>query len=324
MDNFNLISVIVPVYNVEKYLDQCVESIVNQTYKNLEIILVDDGSPDNCPAICDEWAKKDERIVVIHKNNGGLSSARNAGLDVAHGEYIGFVDSDDYIDSDMYEQLLNAITDEDAELSCCGRRIVDEQSSVQCDRYTHERTSYIGNDIVKSLFYGNEFDEAMWDKLYKKSFFNNLRFPIGEVNEDIVLMVKKFSSLNTMVHLGAAKYYYRNNTQGITKSKYNGKMSIVIKHLYEIKAFVVKTIPQLLPDYYFLQARYSCSQLINIYLSKGAKKEFYHDFKAYRKLLIDSMKYVMKSKNISKKNKLHMMLLKYHLWGILYKIKNII
>ena len=323
MGNSNLISVIVPVYNVEKYLDQCVESIVNQTYKNLEIILVDDGSPDNCPAICDEWAKKDERIVVIHKDNGGLSSARNAGLDIAHGEYIGFVDSDDYIDSDMYEQLLNAIID-DADLSCCGRRIVDEDGGVIGTAYVHERKIYYDKDIVKALFYGIDFDEAMWDKLYKKSFFNDLRFPIGEVNEDIVLMVKKFSALNTVVHIGTAKYYYRNNTQGITKSKYNGKMSIVIKHLYEIKAFVVKTIPQLLPDYYFLQARYSCSQLISIYLSKGAKKEFYHDFKTYRKLLIDSMKYVMKSKNISKKNKVQMILLKYHLWGILNKIKYII
>ena len=320
----NLISVIVPVYKVEKYLNQCVESIVNQTYKNLEIILVDDGSPDNCPAMCDDWAKKDNRIFVIHKENGGLSSARNAGLDIARGEYIGFVDSDDFIDSDMYESLLNAMLSEDVDLVCCGRRIVDECGLIQHDCYTHERRSYSGIDIVKSLFYGNEFDEAMWDKLYKRSFFDETRFPIGEVNEDIVLMVKKLSTLNTMIHIGDAKYNYRNNTQGITKSKYTSKMSIMIKHLNEIKEFVVKEIPQLLPDYYFLQARYSSSQLISIYLSKGAKKDFYDDFKTYRKLLIDSMKYVMKSKNISKKNKVHMMLLKYHLWGILYKIKNII
>ena len=100
------ISVIVPVYKVEKYLDKCVESIVNQTYKNLEIILVDDGSPDNCPAMCDEWAEKDERIRVIHKENGGLADARNAGMDIATGDYIGFVDSDDWIEPNMYEVLL--------------------------------------------------------------------------------------------------------------------------------------------------------------------------------------------------------------------------
>ena len=105
-----LISVIVPVYKVEKYLNKCVQSIIQQTYTNLEIILVDDGSPDNCPQMCDEWAKKDSRIVVIHKKNGGLSDARNAGIAVAKGKYIGFVDSDDYIESTMYEDLYLAIS----------------------------------------------------------------------------------------------------------------------------------------------------------------------------------------------------------------------
>ena len=103
----NLVSVIVPIYNVEKYLEKCIESIVNQTYKNLEIILVDDGSPDNCPAICDEWAQKDSRIKVIHKKNGGLSSARNAGLEVSNGEYISFVDSDDWLDENTFEEVYN-------------------------------------------------------------------------------------------------------------------------------------------------------------------------------------------------------------------------
>ena len=101
-----LISVIVPVYKVEQYLDRCLQSIVNQTYKNLEIILVDDGSPDNCPQICDEWAKRDKRIKVIHTQNRGVSTARNIGIDVANGQYIGFVDSDDWIEEDMYEFLL--------------------------------------------------------------------------------------------------------------------------------------------------------------------------------------------------------------------------
>lgn len=104
-----LISVIVPIYKVEQYLNRCVQSIVDQTYKNLEIILVDDGSPDNSPAMCDAWAEKDDRVQVVHKKNGGVSSARNAGLDAANGAYIGFVDGDDYIEPDMYAQLLQAI-----------------------------------------------------------------------------------------------------------------------------------------------------------------------------------------------------------------------
>ena len=111
------ISVVVPVYNVEEYLDQCVESLVGQTYKNLEVILVDDGSPDNCPAMCDEWAERDNRIKVIHKENGGVSSARNAALDIASGDYIGFVDSDDWIEPDMYEILIKNAKKYDADIS---------------------------------------------------------------------------------------------------------------------------------------------------------------------------------------------------------------
>ena len=122
-----LISVIVPVYKAEKYLNQCIESIVSQTYQNLQIILVDDGSPDNCPAICDDWAKKDRRIVVIHKENGGQSSARNVGLDIARGEYVGFVDADDFIDHDMYEILLHSLVSTNVDIVCCGSRIVNEK-----------------------------------------------------------------------------------------------------------------------------------------------------------------------------------------------------
>ena len=101
------VSIVVPIYNVEKYLEQCIDSIINQTLKEIEIILVDDGSPDNCPQICDDYVKKDSRIKVVHKTNGGLSSARNAGIEIATGDYIGFVDSDDYIELDMYEKMYN-------------------------------------------------------------------------------------------------------------------------------------------------------------------------------------------------------------------------
>ena len=120
------ISVIIPVYNVEEYLDKCVTSVLNQTYKNLEIILVDDGSPDNCPKMCDEWAKKDKRIKVVHKKNGGLSDARNSGIEVCTGEYIGFVDSDDYIDKQMYKELLKRIESTNSDMVMCGINCVND------------------------------------------------------------------------------------------------------------------------------------------------------------------------------------------------------
>ena len=115
-----MVSVIIPVYKTEQYLDRCIESVVNQTYKNLEIILVDDGSPDNCPKMCDEWAKKDSRIKVIHKKNGGLSDARNVGIDCATGEYLSFIDSDDFISNQMYKKMLNSIENFNADLAVCG------------------------------------------------------------------------------------------------------------------------------------------------------------------------------------------------------------
>ena len=136
--NEPLVSVIVPVYKVEKYLDKCVESIVGQTYKNLEIILVDDGSPDNCPAMCDKWADRDSRIKVIHKQNGGVSSARNAGIDAVQGEFIGFVDSDDWLEPDMYDCLVKNALEYNADISRCGY-FVDWS----------DHTSYVGSTEKK-------------------------------------------------------------------------------------------------------------------------------------------------------------------------------
>ena len=125
----DLISVIIPVYNVEKFIDRCINSLINQTYKNLEIILVDDGSPDNCPGLCDDWAKKDNRIKVVHKQNGGLSDARNAGLERSTGDYIMFVDSDDFVDETICEVLLNDLKNNDADFSMCGVEICNDYSA---------------------------------------------------------------------------------------------------------------------------------------------------------------------------------------------------
>ncbi len=209
-----LISVIVPVYNVEKYLDECVASIVNQTYKKLEIILVDDGSSDNSPIICDKWAKKDSRIKVIHKKNGGQSEARNVGLDNATGDYIGFIDSDDYIDSTMYEKLL---------YSFCREKNIGITS---CQLYTN-RNGKIGilsekweisePFILKGEDYAaNKIQElslhSACNKLYRAELFTNLRFRIGLKNEDTLFMydlgkVMKKSGLNELIIPDHLIYY---------------------------------------------------------------------------------------------------------------------
>ncbi|MBQ7665791.1 MAG: glycosyltransferase [Synergistaceae bacterium] len=195
-----LISVIVPIYKVEKYLDRCITSIVNQTYTNLEIILVDDGSPDNCPAMCDEWAKRDERIRVIHKENGGLSSARNAGLDVMNGEYVSMIDSDDFILPEMFETLYRLMIENDADLGISGYFYVDE-NGIRIDKddmhFKKERESednetfdvLSAEEALKIFVTSQDIYEVLcylviWNKLYSVRIFQELRFFDGSHYED--------------------------------------------------------------------------------------------------------------------------------------------
>ena len=172
MDN-PLISVVVPVYNVEKYLDRCVESIVNQTYKNLEIILVDDGSPDNCPAMCDVWAEKDSRIKVIHKENGGLADARNAGLDVFLGDFVTFIDSDDWVDVDIIEKLKEIVDNSSCDIACVGFSYEYLNGTPTCN--IGSKFIYESEDIVYNYLTDNVRPEVC-SKLYCRFVIENLRF----------------------------------------------------------------------------------------------------------------------------------------------------
>ncbi|MBU3186343.1 glycosyltransferase [Clostridium estertheticum] len=207
--NNPLISIIVPIYNVEVYIRNCVDSILGQSYENLEIILVDDGSPDKCGDICDEYRSKNKRIKVIHKKNGGLSSARNAGIDIASGEYLGFIDSDDWIESDMYESLYNALTSHKADISVCGRYIVDGSrittisDSEKAEVFTRSEAL---SELVLDEYSGMK--NFAWDKLYKKELFNDIRYPEGKYYEDIFTTYKLFSKSNKIVDIKSPKYYY--------------------------------------------------------------------------------------------------------------------
>ena len=171
------ISVIVPIYKVEKYLNKCIDSIINQTYKNLEIILVDDGSPDDCGKICDEYAKKDSRIKVIHKENSGVSSARNTGLDVVTGDYIGFIDSDDWINVDMYESMMKYLILENADVVRCGICVHENGKIFNEKDYDFDYCIEKDNDIIiKEFLDGGILQGAVWNKLYKKSIIDGIYF----------------------------------------------------------------------------------------------------------------------------------------------------
>ncbi|WP_285945177.1 glycosyltransferase [Thomasclavelia cocleata] len=216
----NLISVIVPVYNVEKFLVKCVDSILAQTYTNLEIILVDDGSPDNCPAICDELAKKDSRIKVIHKENGGASSARNAGLDIAKGEYIGFVDGDDYIAKDMYEYLLNLIEKNDVDVAQIQSFDVDEYYNIISEKETQNISTILDNKAYIASFLQCKGTIALWASLFQKDFIGDLRLKNGTSNEDILFEYYLFKNGGRIFVDSAQKYYYYQNNNSISRQRF--------------------------------------------------------------------------------------------------------
>ena len=203
----DLISIIIPVYKVEKYLEKCIESVLKQTYTNLQVILVDDGSPDNCGKICDEYAKKDSRIEVIHKVNGGLSDARNVGIAKAKGKYIGFVDSDDYIKEDMYEILLNLIKKYDADVSICNLYdVIDGNEYIRNKENGIKEYNRI--DILKEVLLDKNIQSYAWNKLYKKELFNEIKYPIGKNYEDIGTTFYIFEKCNKVVVTSEPEYYY--------------------------------------------------------------------------------------------------------------------
>lgn len=224
-----LISVIVPVYKVEEYLPCCLDSILKQTYKNLEIIIVDDGSPDRCPQICDEYAKIDDRIKVIHKKNGGLSDARNAGIDCAAGEYISFVDSDDYIAENFYDTLYKNIKAFHAEVSVCDY-IDTEQLNWYGGKSSGEKLEMNSMEALEKLYFGSvQEQKAMvvaWNKLYKREIFKSIRYPVGKRNEDEFVIQDILYQADKIVYTDAQLYYYlqrENSIMGFGAAVYDRK-----------------------------------------------------------------------------------------------------
>lgn len=219
-----LISIIIPVYKAEKYLERCIDSVCQQTYQNLEIILVNDGSPDKSGEICDEYAAKDSRISVIHKENGGLSSARNCALDVANGEYISFVDSDDYIDKKMYERLYSLMVSFHAQISCCGIKNVNEEGKV---------LSLYNNDASKTVMAFSRYDAMMelinnriitnsfCDKLFCAAIFKDIRFVEGMILEDMEAMPRCLAKTNQVIYTSEPFYNYVMTSDSILRSRFS-------------------------------------------------------------------------------------------------------
>lgn len=226
-----LISVIVPVYNVEKYLDRCVQSIVDQTYRNLEIILVDDGSPDNCGAMCDAWAAKDSRIKVIHKENGGLSDARNAGMAAATGTLMGFVDSDDWVDADYIAGMYHALCETGSDIAACDVCTIPEGDESFPDGGSGECTVCTPEQAIGSILQGKQFRAVAWNKLYKRELLRQERFPIGKYHEDEFFTYRILAKAKKLVYVDRPLYFYLQRQGSIMHT-------ISYKHLDALDAYL--------------------------------------------------------------------------------------
>ena len=294
------ISIIVPVYNVEKYLENCIESILNQTFKDFELILVDDGSTDNSGKICDIYKKKDSRIKVIHKNNGGLSSARNAGLDIACGKYVGFVDSDDYIHYQMYEKLYHQIIKNKADISVCGfQKVKQFEKDLLSTNKFYEKVELFNNiEALEQLYckYSTEF-VVSWNKLYIKTLFKDIKFKEGVIHEDEFIIHRLLYNVNKVVYNNEKLYFYLQRRGSIVSSEAEVYQIDKIYALSDrIKFFYDKNLTDLtyktekiymwkiFSVYSYLNNFYSSSELLKLRI------DFYKLIKIFRKNRIYTLK----------------------------------
>lgn len=280
----SLVSIIVPVYNVENYLNECIESIVNQSYENIEILLINDGSTDLSGKMCEEWAKRDNRINVFHQKNKGLSAARNLGIEKSKGEYLIFIDSDDYVDKKIVEQLLYFITCENVDIVMCGFNYIDDvgnllDSSIKTIK--NESLNYI--DIYRKFLLetGWHYD-VVWNKIYKRQIFNDLQFEIGCTHEDIYIMHKIYFK-SKIYSIKDTLYFYRKREKSITTTAKDIKRSLDLFYAFFNRSKFFKEIKMKDLYKFYLQKSYAELRFIikNFYTENNKN----NIFRAYKNFL---------------------------------------
>ena len=303
-----LISIIVPVYNVEKYLKKCVDSIVNQTYKNLEIILVDDGATDNSGKICDELVELDNRIKVYHKKNGGLSDARNYGVERATGDYIGFVDSDDYIDAEMYEKLYEAIKKENVDVAECNLKIVYPEKT---DLFTDQKYYQICNkqEYLEEYLKIEKIFGSACVRLTKADIAKKLKFPVGKLYEDTYYAYDLIGIVDKYVIVDNPYYNYLMRENSITNAKFNPRIFDLIEIVEKFHTNVYKNYPSL-KEAADCRKMYAYFSVLNsILLEEDFKNNsFYKQIIDYFK---ENYKKLLKNKYITRNRKLSILLIKF-------------
>ena len=301
------ISIIVPIYNVELYLEKCINSILNQTFKNFELLLVNDGSTDNSGEICDKYARVDNRIKVIHKENGGLSSARNEGLKNALGEYFAFVDSDDYIDYRMYETLFGLIKENQADISICNF-IRQYNGKIEYKEDTYIMNIFNTEEALQEMFKGNLYRFSVCNKLFHKRCFSGVIFPEGRIHEDLSTSYRLFSNAKKVVYTNFPGYIYVKREESILTSSYSEKRLQAFIGWDEIIEYISKRHPVVMNRAYECYV-YTCLNHISeiiIQVNDDIKKIRFLDF--IRKKQIKYLKYIMFNVELNFKIKLHIII----------------
>lgn len=311
MENLPLISVVVPIYNVEKYLDRCISSIVNQTYKNLEIILVDDGSPDNCPQMCDEWANKDNRVKVLHIENGGAGNARNVGFEYSSGEWVAFIDSDDFIDLNMFYYLLSLCDNETDIAECCLINTFSDKADFVHGKMENDQLVECGAETALEYHIINKmFNQTPPNKIYRRRVVENVPFPTGKFIDDEFWTYQVIAKCRKLVHSSYVMYAYRQQSDSVTHSEY----SLNWLQSLEAKKKRIKLIELNFPNLYNIACRdiwFSCiyhGQQSLKYLDKNDKRQAFNFLK---RLLRE---YPFDIKSIKNEKKTH------YIWFFMSKI----
>lgn len=300
MDKQPLISIIVPVYNVSKYLDKCVTSIVGQSYKNIEILLIDDGSTDDSGAKCDAWGQKDDRIKVIHKTNGGLSSARNVGLCNMTGIYIMFVDSDDVISCDIVSSLYNTCIEHNAEISICDVVHVFDKFTPEFQDGT-QTLELTAEDAICEMWYQTSFLPSAWAKLYKREVFQSIKFTEGLLFEDIDIMHEVFGNARKIAFTNAKLYGYVHREGSITTKTFSKRDLDILVVVKKMLAFAVDKSD----DLKNAAESYATSASLRVYLNVPKEKtsEYKAALEEVKGYLNLYGRKVMKDKKVRRKNK---------------------
>ena len=296
-----LVSIVVPIYKVEKYLDKCIQSIINQTYKNLEIILVDDGSPDNCGTICDKYAKIDSRIKVLHKKNDGVSNARNSGIEIASGDYLYLPDGDDFLPETAIEKLVNLIVSTGTDMVISENYIIGEDNIIMgVHNSINIDTEYkVYSKKESAMLWVNE-DWGPWGKLYKMDVHKNVKFPAHKIHEDEAIMFQLINNCSKIVYTPEPLYYYVRREGSTTNSNYS------IKKMDWLEAWInnVEYIRENFSNVYtkavdkmLTVAIYNFDNLLKLKETEGYIDEIKNIMRKYYKDII-SNKYVKYTKKI--------------------------